>query len=188
MVITLDEARARGIALPTDNDAAQSVIDEQEAWLTTRVGPLTGERTETFRVDGSCDGTLYLARHADSVEVTDGESVLILDEDFLYGHGTVSRVFGIYPARWIGPLVEVTYTPPVDEVRRVLFSLIGFEAAPTGPYESEQIGSYSYHRSSTGGTAASAQRAALASSLIPHRPTSQSVPYARRYGPLRVAS
>lgn len=169
MVISVDEARARGINLPSDVDAAQGIIDEQEAWLTARIGPLTGMRTETFRVDGSHDATLYLARHTDSVEVTDGASDLTLDDDYLLGNGHVTRVFGSYGARWIGPTVDVTYEPSEDEVRRVLFGLVGLASVVSGPYDSETIGAYSYSRGSGSGSVP-AQRAALADSLVPRRP------------------
>jgi hypothetical protein len=72
VAITLADARARGISLPSDDDVAQDIIDEQAAWLARRIGLLEGERTETFYVGLSAThGTLGLRRPTDTVVLTD---------------------------------------------------------------------------------------------------------------------
>lgn len=167
-VISVSEARLRGIALPSDDDAAQSIIDEQESWLSARIGALTGSRTETFTVGWSFDGTVHLSRYTDTATVTDGAVSLTLDVGYrLDRRSIVTRLVGGYDVCWFGPTVGVTYTPDEDDVRRVLFDLVGLSAAPAGPYESEQIGAYSYRRSAQGSLSVPSQRAALASSLVP---------------------
>jgi hypothetical protein len=65
-LITLEECPAGAIALPADDDVAQDIIDEQEAWLARRIGLLVGDRTETFYVGlGETRGKLGLARYTD---------------------------------------------------------------------------------------------------------------------------
>ena len=61
----------------------QAVIDREEAWLAGRVGPLAGQRTDTFR-PGLGDTTLYLRRRAESVVVTDDGVTLVADTDYLF--------------------------------------------------------------------------------------------------------
>ena len=169
MTITVDQARARGIEMPADDDSAQSIIDEQESWLRHRIGQLEGPRTETFYV-GIHDtrGKLYLRRYTDEVEVVDDEVAVDADQIRLIDDGsTVQRAYAATSRYWTGPYVEVTYVPnDEDDVRRVLFDLIAMAAEPTGPYESEQIGSYSYRR---GKGSLTGTRAALASSILPKR-------------------
>jgi len=72
-MITLVEARDRGIELPADDVVAQDIIDEQEAWLARRIGPLEGPRTETFYVGVAATyGKLGLRRYTDLVTIVDG--------------------------------------------------------------------------------------------------------------------
>jgi len=79
-VITLSEARARAIPLPLDDGVAQDIIDEQEAWLARRIGPLEGSRTETFHVGlGATGGKVGLRRPTSSVAVVDGGATLATD-------------------------------------------------------------------------------------------------------------
>lgn len=171
-LIILAEARARDIALPADDDAAQDIIDEQEAWLARKVGLLQGERTETFYVGQSAThGKLGLRRYTDSVVLTDAGAGVAADQFRLIDNGSSVVLAYIAPSRWwMGPYVTAKYTPTdLSEVRRVLFGLIALEAAPPGQYDSETIGSYSYTRVGQGGLLPSVQRAALVSSLLPKR-------------------
>jgi hypothetical protein len=170
-VITLGEARARGIALPADDVVAQDIIDEQEAWLARKLrGPLEGSRTETFHVGyGRTTGKLALARYTDAVTITDGAAALASGQFRLVDHGSgLERLETGSSLWWTGPYVAVTYEPNDEsEVRRVLFDLVALAATPAETHTSEQIGAYSY---SGGGVASrSAARAVLASSLIPKR-------------------
>jgi hypothetical protein len=170
-VITLSEARARGIALPADDAVAQDIIDEQEAWLARKLrGPLEGSRTETFHVGyGRTTGKLALARYTDAVTLTDGGVAVASDQFRLVDAGSaIERLETGSSLWWTGPYIAATYEPnDEDEVRRVLFDLVGLYATPVEAHTSEQIGAYSY----SGGGASSrlGSRAALAGSLIPKR-------------------
>jgi hypothetical protein len=170
-VITLGEARARGIPLPADDVVAQDIIDEQKAWLVRKLrGPLEGSRTETFHVGyGRTTGKLALARYTDAVTVTDGGSALAASQFRLVDSGSaIERLETGSSLWWTGPYVAVLYAPnDEDEVRRVLFDLVALAATPAEAHSSEQIGAYSY---SGGGVATrAASRAVLAASLIPKR-------------------
>jgi hypothetical protein len=170
-VITLDEARARGVALPLDDAVAQDIIDEQEAWLTSRIGLLEGARTETFFVGiPGTGGKLGLRRSTDAVTVvdngnpTDPSLVRILDNG---GSIELKVTSTVYPW-WIGPYVTATYTPnDADRVRSALFALLGLALEPVSTLVSETIGAYSYTGGSIGSPAQA--RAIIVSSLKPRR-------------------
>jgi len=172
-VITLFEARARGIsALPVDDTAAQQILDEQEAWLARRIGPLEDERTETFYVGlRVTHGKLGLARYTAEVELTDGGTAVDEADFRLIDNGSaVIQTFTRTRRWWKGPYVTATYEPnDDDEVRRALFDLVALAAAPVGPYNSESIGDYSYSHGLPGTQTDAQIRAALVSSLLPKR-------------------
>lgn len=183
--ITVAQARARGIALPSDSAAAQAVIDEQEAWLARRIGQLVGSRTERFYVGpDETRGKLGLARYTDSVTITDGGSALATDQYRLVDRGSsVVKVYEAASRWWTGPYVLVTYTPNDETlVESVLYDLVALAAQPATPYESEQIGSYSYRRG-TGTASIAGQRAALISQLLPKHDATLTL-----RGPRRLAS
>jgi hypothetical protein len=189
-VITVEEARARGIALPADEDAAQAIVDEQEAWLARRIGPLDEEITETFYVGVVRTSTkLGLRRYTDAVVVTDGGVLVDEDELALLDNGSsVGHVYGtsLPLLAWRGPYVSVVYTPTDElEVRRALYGLLSLETDPLGSeLESETLGDYSYTRGGRAVTPA-ATRAALVSEILPKRDQALSVLVAvsRRLGP-----
>lgn len=174
-MITIAEVRLRGIALPTDDGAAQDIVDEQEAWLAARIGPLDGERTETFWVGvGATDGPLHLARYTDGVDVEDGGSAVDPATIRLLDNGSAFRLR--YPhgwRAWTGPYVDATYTP-TDEllVRSALFALVGLAADPAavGPFQSEKMGDYSYTKATTGEITPAQRRAAIVAGILPRRP------------------
>lgn len=171
-LVSVAECRTRGIALPSDDVAAQDVIDEQEAYLARKIGVLTGSRTETFYVGLSAThGKLGLARYTDTVTLTDA-GVAVSDDHFrLVDNGAgVVRVDAAPSRWWTGPYVSAAYEPNDEvEVRGVLFDLIALKAQPTGAYQSERIGDYSYVRSQAGSPTPESLRAALATSLVPKR-------------------
>lgn len=170
-VVTLADARARGINLPADDDVAQDILDEQEALLAGKIGALTGSRTETFYVGISrTHGKLGLARFTDAVTLTDGGATVDADHLRLIDRGSaVVRSYESPIHWWTGPYVAATYTPNDEErVRSVLYDFVGLAAEPAGPYNSERLGDYSYTRSLPGQTPA-AIRAALIASLLPPR-------------------
>lgn len=171
-LVTIAQCRARGIALPADEVAAQDVIDEQEAYLARKIGPLTGLRTETFYVGLSAThGKLGLARYADEVVLTDGGSAVTTTHYRLIDNGAAVVRTDVAPSRWwVGPYVVAVYEPNDETaVRGVLFDLIALKAQPTGSYQSERIGDYGYTRSLPGGQTPESIRAGLASSLLPKR-------------------
>jgi hypothetical protein len=149
-MLTVAEVRARGITLPIDDGYAQDVIDEAEAWLAARIGPLDGPRTEIFTDPYSTFGVVShqwysavfrLHRQTDSVEVTEAAVEVPVA---LHGDIYVVRDEGY----WTGP-VSVTYTPTDDVlVRGTLFDLLRLGTTETG-FESETMGSYSYTRPRT---------------------------------------
>jgi hypothetical protein len=188
-VITVEEARARGIlSLPVLDVTAQQIVDEQEAWLARRIGPLEGERTETFYVGQlMTHGKLGLRRYTDEVDLTDGTVVVDEDDFRLVDNGSaVVRSHTAIRRWWSGPYVSAMYNPnDYNEVRRILFDLVSLAAAPVGPYNSESIGDYSYSHGLPGSQTDAQTRAALVSALLPKRDaafTISAVSRSLRYG------
>lgn len=170
-LIALEDARARGVPLPADDDVAQDIIDEQEAWLAARIGLLVGERAETFYVGlAQSHGKLGLARFTDEVDVTDGGAAVGVDLIRLIDRGSAIVQAYAAPSRWwTGPYVVATYEPN-DEllVRSALYDILALSAAPPSAFQSEQIGAYSYQRGASGqASSATAQKAAIAAALLP---------------------
>lgn len=171
-LITIAQARARGVSLPADDTAAQDVIDEQEAWLARKIGALTGSRTETFYVGLSeTRRKLGLRRPTTSVVVTDGGATVATDQYRLVDDGAaIARVYSAPTRWWTGPYVTAAYTPNDQTlVESALYDLCALAAAPATGYDSEQIGAYSYRKGSTSGSSVAAQRASIVSSLLPRR-------------------
>jgi hypothetical protein len=169
-VLVLADARARGVSLPADDDVAQDILDEVEAWLAARIGPLTGSRTETFYVGVAVtDGRLALRRTTDSVTLTDAGAVVSTNDYRLMPlSADIIRRYAAPSRLWMGPYVEATYTPNDEaRIRGALYDLVAVAAAPAGPYVSEQMGAYSYNRGSV--TSALASKAAIADALLPKR-------------------
>lgn len=192
-LIVLADARKRVPSLPSDAVAAQSIIDEQEAWLARRLGgPLIGERTETFWVGGGQNryrpelntGKLSLSRFTDAVAVeddgaaVDDASIRLIDRGsaIILGADVLSRW-------WTGPYVAVTYSPnDTTEVKRVLYQLIAWEADPPTVLQGERIGSYSYTQAtSLTGIKPTYARASLAGELVPKRDPLTSIVSMPRY-------
>ena len=154
----------------------QAVIDREEAWLAGRVGPLTGERTDTF-MPGIGDTPLYLRRRAESVVLTDDGRTLAASEFiFTPSTGMIRRIWTpnladlpswrqVYLG-WQGT-VTATYTPADEsDVKGVVIELVRLRVGETG-YDSETIGDYSYTR---GASAGRLSRAGLARSILVKRP------------------
>ena len=88
-LVTPDEVQARGIATALADAVLQDIIDEQEAWLARRIGPLTGSRTETFEVGRSLTWReLLLMRYTDAVAVVDGGATLTSQQYRLVNRGS----------------------------------------------------------------------------------------------------
>lgn len=154
----------------------QELIDEEEAWLARRIGPLVGPRTELFRLPSGYD-ILRLRRPTDAIiAATDNDvEVDVADLELRHNGWRVTRASGI----WLGN-VGLTYTPnDWYEVRRVVIDLVrgsialAEQKAGETAYDSERIGEYSYVRA-TGGRAPQAMRRGIMSSLLPPKEPSSS--------------
>lgn len=174
-ILDLTEARNRGLDLPADDTAAQHILDETEAWLARKIGPLTGERTETFYAGVyTQSGALALKRYTDAVEVTDGGSEIDADQVRLVANGSVvTHTYQAPSAHWHGPYVGVTYTPNDElEVRSALYELVELDLSPeAGEITGETLGSYSYQRGAGFAQVPKGhKKAAIVSALLPKRP------------------
>jgi hypothetical protein len=137
-LVSLADAQARNGA------ATQDMIDEAEEWLESKIGPLIGERTETFylsrRRDKRLVDGLWLARYTDSVAVTNDDVALTAADFLLFGHCLVERT--PLGASW-GETLAATYDPNDEErVRRAIFDLLDYASLATG-VQSVRIGEYS---------------------------------------------
>ena len=145
-LVTLEEAQTRG-----DASITQDMIDEVEEGWTAVIGPLTGERTETFYLserrsrDRTVDG-LYLSRRTDAVTVTNattGEAATTLVEgtDYRFINNLLVERIPL-GATWLD-VIEVTYTPNDEEtVRSVIFDTLSYRQTPAGT-QSIRIGEFS---------------------------------------------
>ncbi len=176
-LVMLGEVRALVETGLTDVDL-QAVLDREEGWLASRIGPLAGERTEAFRPTLP-DAPIYLPRRTDAVTVTDNAvPVPAGDLWFVPATGVIRRINVPWPGpwpwtdaasglgTWTGP-VAVTYTPTdADAVTRAVIELVRGTLAETGS-DAETIGDYSYSRGAAG---ARLGRLALARSVLLRRP------------------
>jgi hypothetical protein len=152
-VLSLEDARAAGIGGELGDEALQDAIDEEEAWLARRVGPLVGERTQRFALTGLPPGgsELRLLRPTDEVEVT-LDAVALTTVELRPDQRTIAR---LPEGTRYTHAVEVTYTPNDElEVRRALKLLVGIRLGEvsSGGLQGEQMGSYSYQRGAGTGT------------------------------------
>lgn len=164
-LVSVAEVRAL-VSTELSDDDLQDVIDREEAELASRIGPLTGARTETFYPDHSVQ-RLYLRRPTATVTVTsDGTALTLGDDDGEYkllANGTAL----VYNANNWGEVVTAAYTPNDElRVKRVLIELIRLTVTETG-FVSERIGQYSYQRAQAPG-AVQATREALIRGLMPN--------------------
>lgn len=132
----------------------QEMIDGVEDWLATQIGPLTGERTETFflseRRDKRIVDGLWLSRRTDSVELTTDGDELVDGTDFHLINGIlVSRI--TTGEAW-GETLVATYEPNDEsQVVEAIYSLLTFATLPSN-LQSVRIGAYS-ETFATGGAA-----------------------------------
>lgn len=182
-MITVAEARARGIALPTDDDAAQGIVDEQEAWLARRIGPLDGARTETFYVGvAATHGKLGLRRCTDSVVVLDN-GVAVTHFRLIDDGAGIVHDYSAASQWWTGPYLTATYTPnDEDLVRGGIFDLCALAAQPLSALGSEKIGDYSYTNSLPGSPTVSQLKGAIVASILPKRDENYTLHMSRQLG------
>lgn len=132
-MLTKEEARAL-ITTSLSDDDLEDVIAREEAWLARRIGPLEGERVETFvSVDG--DEVLRLTRPALAVAVEDDSGART---DFeLRGWSDI-----VPTGTWSGDVL-VTYTPTDEsEVRRALVTAVRLTVSESA-YAQQSAGGYS---------------------------------------------
>lgn len=140
-LVSLSDANARvGDAITQDN------IDEVEDQLSRLIGPLIGERTETFflpdrRDKGIVDG-LYLSRYTDSVSLTHDGNTLTSGTDFRLLNQYLVERNPTSTTSWLEDMVA-TYTPNDEEVARsIIFDWLTYRQTPAG-IQSVRIGAYS---------------------------------------------
>lgn len=155
-LVTLSDAQDRAGASVT-----QDMIDEEEAWLAVRVGPLIGERTETFflpaRQHGIIDA-LYLSRRTDAVDDFTADGTSLTEYNLLDGY-IVEKTRTASDA-WVDPLV-VTYTPNDEEILKgVIYDLLTYRTLPSN-LQSVRIGAYSETYATGGGGTSIVKRSLL---------------------------
>lgn len=162
-MLTVEQARAL-ITTSLSDDDLEDVIAREEGWLARRIGPLDGERTETFPEAYFADGeeTLRLRRPTADVTVEDTAGAVTVS---LRGWSDVVRDEG----SWSGD-VTVTYTPSDEvEVERAIITLVRLALTESG-YTGETVGTHAYQFDAQ---AAKAQRWAAWHALTrPPEPTS----------------
>lgn len=139
-LVELEDAQARA-----GESVTQEMIDGTEAWLVTQIGPLAGERTETFFLSQRrnldiVDG-LWLSRRTDAVELTNDGEDLVDGTDFrLFGGNLI--VHEPLGAGWLNTMVA-TYTPTDEDiVVEAIYGLLTFASLPIN-LQSVRIGAYS---------------------------------------------
>lgn len=139
-LVSLSDAQERVGASVT-----QDMIDEAEEELAQRIGPLIGERTETFYLDQRRDKRivdgLFLSRYTDLVSLAHDGDDLVVGTDFrlIDGH-LIEHIPG--SAGWSATIVA-TYAPNDEErVRRAIFDLLDYASLDTG-VQSVRIGDFS---------------------------------------------
>lgn len=140
-LVSLSEAQARVGASVT-----QDMIDEAEEELVQRIGPLTGERTQTFflsqRRDKRIVDGLFLARYTSSVAVTHDGDALVSGTDFRLIDSHLVEKIPTSATAWSQTMVA-TYEPADEErVRRAVFELLEYASLDLG-VQSVRIGDFS---------------------------------------------
>jgi hypothetical protein len=166
--VPLADVRALVACKQTDPQL-QSIIDREEGWLVDRIGPLGGERTQTFYLpaereqfyvepsgyaldrprlpypymirDVDAESPITLFRQADTVtSVTDGGATVTTR--LLNLGWKVEKTTG----PWLGPQMAVKYTPTDGaSVEKVIIELVRLTVIETG-FIQERIGDYMYSR------------------------------------------
>ncbi len=137
----LDVAEARALITTSLSDAdLEDVIEREEAWLARRIGPLEGERVETF-VTPDGDETLRLTRPAATVAVEDDGGDVTAYSLRPWSDVLPGSLDGASHS-WNGD-VRVGYTPADElEVKRALVTLVRLTVSETA-YQSQAAGGYS---------------------------------------------
>jgi hypothetical protein len=168
--LTPDDVREVIPGIPLLDGPLQELIDDEEAWLAARIGPLSGERAQVFREVRSVQN-LRLQRPADTDYTVEDNGVDVTADTFRLRAGwRIGRTLGTYwSIAYPTSIVEVTYTPTdAADVRRAEFTLIRLALASYGSVvegvNQVTIGSFSYSLG-TGSASPRQLRAALLRSL-----------------------
>ena len=139
-LVALADAQSR-----VGESVTQEMIDAAEELAVSIIGPLTGERTETFRLSerrnlATVDG-LWLSRRTDSVTLTNDGDALVDGTDFRLVNGLLVEHIPLGEA-W-GDTIVATYTPNDEElVVEGIYNLLTFQSLPAN-LQSVRIGAYS---------------------------------------------
>jgi hypothetical protein len=142
-LIDLEDAQDR-----VASGITQDQIDEVEEELAGLIGPLIGERTETYLLSEAraprwnIDG-LWLSRKTDAVILTNGDDaeLLVAGTDYRLINGLLIEHITNGEA-WLDTMAA-TYSPNDEEqVRSVIYDMLTFRQTPTGT-QSIRIGAYS---------------------------------------------
>jgi hypothetical protein len=139
-LVQLADAQSRSGASVT-----QAMIDGVEADLAAMIGPLTGERSETFYLDRlnvrmwDVDG-VYLSRRTNSVTIETDGTPLVSETDFRLVNG---YVVDLIDTGWYGDQMVATYTPnDTVLVKEAIYDLLTYRTLPSN-LQSVRIGAYS---------------------------------------------
>lgn len=164
-VLTLERARGMGLGAELSDDDLQAAIDREEAWLARRIGPLTGERTESFPLAHIRPTTheVRLRRPTAAVEVEQAGTDISATCELRHDGWRVA----LLPegSHYTGPL-ECTYTPTDEnEVEGALLELLSLRlgTVTSGGLSGEIMGSYSWTR---GAGTATRVRASIVRQLL----------------------
>jgi hypothetical protein len=139
-LVQLADAQSRSGASVT-----QAMIDGVEAELAAMIGPLTGERSETFYLENwphrywDIDG-VYLSRRTNSVTIETDGTPLVSETDFRLVNG---YVVDLIDTGWYGDQMVATYTPnDTVLVKEAIYDLLTYRTLPSN-LQSVRIGAYS---------------------------------------------
>ncbi len=139
-LVSLGDAQARA-----GDSVTQEMIDGVEAELAAEIGPLTGERTETFYLDRlnlrmwDIDG-VYLSRRTDAVTVETDGTPLVAETDYRLMSG---YILDLIDTGWYGEQLAATYTPTdTTLVKEVIYDFLTYRSIPSN-MQSVRIGQYS---------------------------------------------
>lgn len=139
-LVVLADAQARA-----GDSVTQEMLDGVELWLANEIGPLVGERTETFYLSErrdlrTVDG-LWLSRRTDLVTLTNDGTELTADTDYRIINGLLI-VHVPLGASWLDTMVA-TYAPTdEDAVIEAIYDFLAVRSLPTN-LQSVRIGAYS---------------------------------------------
>lgn len=124
-------------------DVTQELIDEEEAWLASELGPLTGERTETYFLPSHLQGVVdavYLSRRTDAVDSFTADGDAMADWRLLENY--IVERYSDSSEAWDGELVA-TYTPNDEAIiKGIVYDAIQYRLIQPG-LQSVKIGEYS---------------------------------------------